>query len=96
MLALASRVRYEVDAANPYPKVLTGHIRAKLRDGRVIEERQPHLRGGMVEPLTRADVEAKFRRNCEFGGWPRERIDAFLGAVPRLFGGALDFSALRG
>ena len=30
----------------------TGHIRATLNDGRVIEERQPHFRGGAQEPLT--------------------------------------------
>ena len=31
---------------NPYPNNFTGHIRAVLNDGSVVEERQPHFRGG--------------------------------------------------
>src|SRR6202049_2926910 len=53
VVALASKVRYEIDPTNPYPNNFTGHIRAVLADGRVIEERQPHLRGGPPQPLTR-------------------------------------------
>src|SRR6266850_1741733 len=52
--ALAAKVRYQIDPANPYPFEYTGHLRARLADGRVVEERQPHLRGGAREPLTRA------------------------------------------
>jgi len=53
VVALASKVRYQIDPNNPYPKNFTGHIRAVLNDGRVVEERQPHMRGGAHEPLTR-------------------------------------------
>jgi len=96
VLALASRVRYVVDPHNPYPKAYTGHIRATLKDGRVLEERQPHIRGGAHAPLTRAEIEAKFRGNCEHGGWPKERALRFLGLVPGFFRNALDLSPLRG
>ncbi|MFN7087201.1 MAG: MmgE/PrpD family protein [Burkholderiales bacterium] len=96
ILALASKVRYVVDPANPYPKAYTGHVRMTLKDGSVIEERQPHIRGGAHAPLTRAEIEDKFRRNCEFGGWPRERIDAFLETMPKFFEGAVDLRSLRG
>ncbi len=96
ILALASRVRYVVDPANPYPKAYTGHIRMTLKDGRVFEERQPHIRGGAHEPLTRAEIEAKFRGNCEHGGWPRERAAQFLESVPMLFDSPLDLKPLRG
>src|SRR5713101_7004136 len=51
VLALAAKVRYRIDPKNPYPKSFTGHIRATLRDGSVVEERQPHMRGGAQEPL---------------------------------------------
>ena len=51
-----------------------------LADGTEVEERQPHMRGGAHEPLSRADLEAKFRLNCAYGGWPPERA----AAVPRL------------
>src|SRR3982075_1306198 len=60
VLVLAAKVRYQIDPNNPYPNNFTGHIRATLADGRVVEERQPHLRGGAHEPLTRGDIEEKF------------------------------------
>src|ERR1700730_10727076 len=53
VLAVAAKVRYVIDPDYPYPANFTGHIRAVMRDGRVVEERQPHLRGGAREPLTR-------------------------------------------
>jgi 2-methylcitrate dehydratase PrpD len=96
ILALASKVRYVVDPNNPYPKAYTGHIRMTLKDGTMLEERQPYIRGGVKEPLTRAEIEDKFRSNCAFGGWSRERTDAFLKAAPRLFDGGMDLSLLRG
>jgi 2-methylcitrate dehydratase PrpD len=96
ILSLASKVRYVVDPNNPYPKAYTGHIRMRLKDGRVVEERQGHIRGGMHEPLTREDIEDKFRRNCEFGGWTKAQADAVLAAVPKLFAGPLDPKPLRG
>lgn len=96
ILALASKVRYMVDPKNPYPKAFTGHVRATLRDGSVVEERQPHIRGGAQEPLTRADIETKFHSNCQYGGWKREQADRFLASVPRFFDGPLDLAPLRG
>ncbi len=96
ILALASKVRYVVDPENPYPKAYTGHVRMTLKDGTVVEARQPHIRGGAHEPLSRAEIEDKYLRNCEFGGWPRDRAQRFLDSVPKFFGGPLDLSALRG
>jgi 2-methylcitrate dehydratase PrpD len=96
ILALAGKVHYVVDPNNPYPKAYTGHVRMTLKDGTVVEERQPHIRGGAHEPLTREEIEDKFRRNVDFGGWDKARADAFLKAVPKLFDGPLDLSLLRG
>ena len=48
VVALAAKVRYRIDPQNPYPKNFTGHIRAVLNDGSVVEERQPHMRGGVA------------------------------------------------
>ena len=94
--ALAGKVRYVVDPNNPYPRAFTGHIRMVLHDGRVIEERQPHMRGGAQEPLTRADIEEKFALCCRYGGWDRDRIDAALALTRRLYQGRLDLTSLRG
>jgi 2-methylcitrate dehydratase PrpD len=94
--ALASKVRYRIDPGNPYPRAYTGHISATLRDGRTIEERQPHLRGGAQEPLTRAELEEKFARNARAGGWPQARLADALALTRTLFDGAVDVDPWRG
>jgi len=96
ILALAAKVRYVVDPNNPYPKTYTGHIRATLNDGTVLEERQPHIRGGAHEPLSRADIESKFRGNCEYGGWTAGEAQRFLDSVPEFFDAPVDLRLLRG
>jgi 2-methylcitrate dehydratase PrpD len=78
IVALAAKVRYQVDAGNPYPHEYTGHLRIEYADGRVVEERQPHLRGGHHEPLPRAEIEQKFRANCAYGGWDEARASRWL------------------
>jgi 2-methylcitrate dehydratase PrpD len=95
VLAIAAKVRYVIDPDNPYPANFTGHIRAVMQDRRVIEERQPHMRGGAHEPLTRADIEAKFVLNARHGGWPEGRIDAALARAKSIYDGPLDLAALR-
>ena len=96
VLALAGKVRFTIDPNNPYPNEFTGHIRATLRDGSVIEERQAHFRGGAREPLTRRDIEEKFALNCHHGGWGNDRVAAALKLTDRLFDGHMDLKALRG
>jgi 2-methylcitrate dehydratase PrpD len=96
VLVLANRVRYVIDPANPYPDNFTGHIRAVLRDGSEIEERQPHMRGGAHEPLTRADITGKFTLCVRHGGWTEARAHAALRLATRLFDGPVDLSSLRG
>jgi 2-methylcitrate dehydratase PrpD len=66
-----------------------------LKDGSVVEERQNHIRGGAQEPLTRAEIEDKFRRNCAFGGWREAQQLAFLQSVPGFFGDRISLATLR-
>jgi 2-methylcitrate dehydratase PrpD len=96
VLALAAKVRYVVDPKNPYPNAFTGHIRAVLQDGRVVEERQPHFRGGANEPLTRQDIAEKFLLNARHGGWDDARAKAALKLLGALYDGAIDLASLRG
>jgi 2-methylcitrate dehydratase PrpD len=96
VLGVAAKVRYVVDPKNPYPANYTGHIRALLRDGRVVEERQPHLRGGAREPLSRAELEQKFSVNARHGGWRDEKIATALALARTLFDGPVELSPLRG
>jgi 2-methylcitrate dehydratase PrpD len=96
VLKVAARVRYEIDPDNPYPDNFTGHIRAVLRDGTIVEERQPHLRGGGHEPLSRRDIEEKFALNARHGGWSDQRIDQVLSLAQGFFTGPVDLEPLRG
>jgi 2-methylcitrate dehydratase PrpD len=96
VLSLAAKVRYRIDPQNPYPKNFTGHIRATLRDGTMVEERQPHLRGGAQAPLTRADIKDKFLLNAQHGGWTTERAAQVLKLIGALFDGPIELTALRG
>src|SRR5450756_1130839 len=96
VLALSSKVRYVIDPDNPYPNDFTGHIRAVLNDGQVVEERQPHFRGGAHEPLTRADIEEKFALNACHGGWDDKRSGAALKLLAKLYDGKIDLAPLRG
>jgi 2-methylcitrate dehydratase PrpD len=68
VLALSERVSYVADPADEYPRNYTGHIRATLTDGTVVEERQPHLRGGVRQPLERAELINKCGANIIYGG----------------------------
>jgi 2-methylcitrate dehydratase PrpD len=96
VLTLASKVRYRIDPANPYPNEFTGHMRATLVDGSVVEEHQPHFRGGAKEPLTRADIDDKFALNCRHGGWDEARTMQALGIAKSLYDGRVDLKGLRG
>jgi 2-methylcitrate dehydratase PrpD len=96
VLALSSKVRYVIDLDNPYPNAFTGHIRAVLNDGSVVEERQPHFRGGASEPLTRADIVEKFTLNARHGGWDDKRTASVLKLLAGLYDGRIDLAPLRG
>src|SRR5262249_15661413 len=61
VLALASRVRYDLDPTIDFPRQFIGHVCVRLRDGRVVEESQDHPRGGPDAPMSRAEIEGKFR-----------------------------------
>jgi 2-methylcitrate dehydratase PrpD len=94
--ALAAKVRYEIDPENPYPDQFTGHVRVRLKDGRVVEERQDHMRGGAQEPLSRADIEEKFRLNCAYGGWTGAQAERLLAWARGAFDRPVELAAFRG
>ncbi|MGH7418313.1 MAG: MmgE/PrpD family protein, partial [Candidatus Rokuibacteriota bacterium] len=57
-------VHYDVDPTIDYPRHFIGHVAVRLTDGRVLEERQDHPRGGPEFPMTREELAAKFRANA--------------------------------
>jgi len=95
--ALARKVSYVIDPNNPYPARFTGHIRAKLSNGEVREIERGNMRGGAHEPLTGAEITAKFQNNARFGGWNRYRAERLISALDRIVqGGAVDLAVARG
>ena len=93
--SVAAKVRYVIDPDNPYPDEFTGHVRVRLKDGREIEERQAHMRGGVHQPLSRADIEEKFKQNCAYGGWSAAQADRFLAYARGAFDARVNLKAFR-
>ncbi|HSB71310.1 MAG TPA: MmgE/PrpD family protein [Candidatus Methylomirabilis sp.] len=85
VLDLASRVSYELDPTIEYPRQFTGHIRIRLKDGRVLEDRQDHPRGGPDFPMLREELVAKFRGNAGLM-LSEERIDRVVRDIAGMAG----------
>ncbi len=64
VLEVAGKVGYELDGTIDYPRQFVGHVAVRLGDGSLLEERQDHPRGGPDSPMSRDEVEAKFRGNA--------------------------------
>ena len=84
-LALAAKIRYEINPRDEYPRKFTGHLRATLADGTVREFRQPFMRGGADAPLPPGEIEAKFMENAQYGGWQAAQAERLLLATRSLF-----------
>jgi 2-methylcitrate dehydratase PrpD len=87
VLEIARRVSYELDATIDYPRQFVGDVEITLTDGRVLRERQDRPRGGPDAPLTRAEIEAKFRGNAGLA-LPAGQVERVIAAVRGLADGA--------
>lgn len=85
LLDLTARISYEIDPDDEYPRNYTGAVIVTLKDGSARIARQPHLRGGRRQRLSREEIVAKFRANCHFGGWDDDRTEALLSTAQSLF-----------
>ena len=83
VLALARKVRYELDSTIDYPRHFSGHVKIRLADGSFLEANQAHPRGGFEDPLPPEEIEAKFRANAS-RRLPPDRADQIIEAVARL------------
>ena len=86
LLAVAEKVRYQVDPEDPYPDNYVGEVRVTLKGGETLSARQPHLRGGRREPLSDAEIAAKFRANAAYGGWSEAQARAYEDFCETAFG----------
>ena len=64
ILALARRVRYEVDPGFPGPGRFKGAVRVTLKDGRSFLEVEEFNRGSVENPMTEVELGAKFEENA--------------------------------
>lgn len=64
VLAVASRVGYEPRRYANRPDAFGGGVRVRTKDGRVYEKELRYQRGAPENPLTVADVEAKYAANA--------------------------------
>ncbi len=94
VLRVAAKVNYEVDPTIDYPKHFIGHVRIKLTDGRVVEERQDHPRGGADFPMTREEIKAKFRGNAGLL-LSHEQVEQIIRDIGEMAAGAPLASLLR-
>ncbi|HET7343377.1 MAG TPA: MmgE/PrpD family protein, partial [Methylomirabilota bacterium] len=86
VLRLARLVTYEIDPGIDYPRQFVGDVEVTLTDGRTLREHQDRPRGGPDAPLSRAEVEAKFRGNARLA-LPPAQVDRVIAAVPALAAG---------
>jgi 2-methylcitrate dehydratase PrpD len=80
VLDVARRVTYELDGTIDYPRQFVGDVEVALAGGRTVRERQDRPHGGPDAPLTRAEIEAKFRGNAGLA-LPGDQVDRVIDAV---------------
>ena len=83
VLALADRVSHVIDPDSAFPRSFPGWVRVRLTDGRELEARVPHGRGGPDRPLPPEALVEKFRDNAR-RALPPARVTALERAVLEL------------
>jgi 2-methylcitrate dehydratase PrpD len=83
VLSLAKKVRYKLDPTIDYPRHFSGHVTIVLADGGILEENQPHPRGGLESPLPPEEIERKFRANARLA-LSGQQLELIVESVKRL------------
>ena len=84
ILSLASKVNYEIDPNNEYPKNYTGTLICKTSDNEFTEH-QPCFRGGVKEPLTKDDIDKKYNANLNYSKISEENKKNLNNFIETLF-----------
>jgi len=86
VLALARTVEYSVDPAFPGPGRFKGAVRVTLKDGRVLDEIEEYNRGSAENPMSDAELRAKFDDNAGgfLSGAQRDRLAQEIGRAENL------------
>ena len=84
ILNLASKVNYEIDPNNEYPKNYTGTLICKTSENEFTEH-QPCFRGGIKEPLTKDDIDKKYNANLNYSKISEENKKSLNNFIETLF-----------
>ena len=84
ILNLASKVNYEIDPNNEYPKNYTGTLICKTSENEFTEH-QPCFRGGIKEPLTKDDIDKKYNANLNYSKISEENKKNINNFIETLF-----------
>ena len=84
ILSLASKVNYEIDPNNEYPKNYTGTLICKTSNNEFTEH-QPCFRGGVKEPLTKDDIDKKYNANLNYSKISEENKKNLNNFIETLF-----------
>ena len=84
ILNLASKVNYEIDPNNEYPKNYTGTLICKTSENEFTEH-QPCFRGGIKEPLTKNDIDKKYNANLNYSKISEENKKSLNNFIETLF-----------
>lgn len=86
ILALARKVHYHVDPSYPGPGRFKGAVKVTFTDGRVLEEIEEYNRGSAENPMTYAELRAKFDENAAtfLTAQQRERVAATVSQLETL------------
>ena len=63
-LELAQRVQWRPWTGSGFPQRFAARVRIRMRDGTLLEESVPQVRGSPERPLTRAEIDGKFVANA--------------------------------
>jgi 2-methylcitrate dehydratase PrpD len=83
-LELGRRVRWQPWPDSGFPARFAARLRATLRDGRVLEETVPQVRGSPERPFAREEIDAKFLSNAalRLGHEAAEKLRQAIRALP--------------
>ena len=85
LLNLASKVSYEINPDDEYPKNYTGDITIFNKNGTSISANQNCLRGGKLSPLKEEEVYKKFEENLKFSNVKSDEIKKLSGKINTIF-----------
>ena len=85
LLNLASKVLYEINPDDEYPKNYTGDITIFNKNGTTLSANQNCLRGGKLSPLKEEEVYRKFEENLKFSNVKSDEIKKLSDKINSIF-----------